>query len=119
MGASVQLFEFLVLAAAGQEWPLFAAAMAALCGVSRRAVRNMLDNYKFDAGWGLLYSASGMPGEQLPLFIEVLRTARKFLVENGEASSRALRQAVIQQALASPNLRGLKLPVELRTALLS
>ena len=114
-----QLFELSTVAAASQEWDIFAAVMAALCDVSVRSIRNMLDNAKFDSGWGILYGHSGMPGDLYPLFIEVLKVARKFFPNQNEPASRALRVAVMQQALSSPDLRGLKLPVELKAALLA
>jgi hypothetical protein len=117
--AALQLMEFIAITAASQEWEFFSAAMSAICDVSPRSVRNMLDNSKFDSGWTLLYGATGMPPYLLPLFTEILKIARKFTVESGDPASRALRLAVVQQALASPNLRGLRIPPELRAALLA
>jgi hypothetical protein len=117
--AGLQLLEFVALAAAGREWDLFAAAIAALGDVSVRSVRNMLDNAKFDSSWSVLYGTTGMPQDLLPLFLQILRTAGKFPREDSEPAGRASRLAVFQQALSSPTLRGLKVPPELKAALLS
>ena len=116
-GQSDQLFAFLCRAACEQEWLAFTAAFAALCGLKRRGVQNMLENYKFDAGWGLLYGSTGMPLELYPLFVEILKTSRRF---SGLATDpRTRRLAIIQQTLNSPTLRGFKIAAELRAALLA
>jgi hypothetical protein len=118
-GAVPQLFEFCVVAAASQEWEIFAGAMAALCEVGVRSIRNMLDTAKFDSSWGILYGETAMPQELFPLFIEILKVARKCQPVEGEQPRRAQRIAVLQQTMASPDLRGLKLPPDLKAALLA
>lgn len=115
----LRLFELCALAAAAQEWEIFAGAMAALCDVSVRGIRNMVETAKFDSSWGILYGHTSMPAELFPLFIEVLKAARQFQPVTGESAARAQRLAVMQQALASPDLRRLKVPVDLKTALLA
>jgi hypothetical protein len=118
-GASLQLFEFCVIAAASQEWDTFTVVFAALCDVSVRSIRNMIETATFDSSWGILYGQTAMPPELLPLFIEILKVARKFQPGNGEQASRAQRLAILQQAMASRDLRGLLLPAELKAALLA
>jgi hypothetical protein len=116
-GQGDQLFAFLCVTAGEQEWLIFAAAIAALCALKRRGVQNMLENYRFDAGWSLLYGSTGMPADLYPLFVEILRTSRRFSGSTPEPRTRRL--AIIQQALNSPALRGLKIAAELRAILLA
>jgi len=118
-GAGNQLFELLALAMAMHDWGIFSAAVEALCDVNARAIKTMLENQKFDIGWTLLYGSTGMPRELMPLFVEILKVARQFELENGhKMAPKALRLAIIQHALASPALRRLQIPAELKTALL-
>jgi hypothetical protein len=117
--AGDQLFELLALAMATHDWGTFSAAMEALCEINARAIKTMLENQKFDIGWSLLYNGTGMPRDLLPLFLEILKVARQFETENGKApGTRAVRLAIIQQALASPTLRRLQIPAEIKTSLL-
>ena len=116
-GRGDQLFAFLCLTACEQEWLAFVASMAVLCGLKRRGVQNMLENYKFDSGWGLLYGSTGMPLELYPLFVEILRTSRRF--SGATTDPRARRLAIVQQALNSPALRGFKIASDLRATLLA
>lgn len=116
---SARLFELCTLAAAAQEWDIFAGAMAALCDVSVRGIRNMVETAKFDSSWSILYGQTSMPPDLFPLFIEVLKVARRFQPVKAEGPARAQRVAVLQQALASPDLRGLKVPADVRAALLA
>lgn len=118
-GAAMRLFEFCVIAAASQDWEIFASAMAALCDVSVRSIRNMAWTAKFDGSWAILYGQTGMPPELFPLFTEILKVARQFPQAAGEQPSRAQRLAVLQQAMGSPDLRLLKLPADLKAALLA
>ncbi|MHB1204218.1 MAG: hypothetical protein ACYCZX_01520 [Rhodospirillaceae bacterium] len=116
-GAAMRLFEFCAIAAASQDWEIFASAMAALCDVGMRAIRNMAGTARFDSSWAILYGQTGMPPELFPLFTEILKVVRQF--QHGEQPSRAQRLAVLQQAMGSPDLRLLKLPAELKAALLA
>jgi hypothetical protein len=116
---SMRLFELCTVAAAGQEWEIFAGAMAALCDVSVRSIRNMVETAKFDSSWSILYGQTSMSADLFPLFIEVLKVARRFQPVKGEGPARAQRLAVLQQALASPDLRRLKVPADVRAALLA
>jgi uncharacterized protein (DUF2336 family) len=111
-----QLFEFLCVAAAEQEWSLFTAAMADLCGLKQRGVRNILGNTKFEAGLSLLYGSTGLAPELYPLFVEILKTARR--LPGSSAEPRTRRTAIIQQVLSSAALRGVKVTADLRAALL-
>lgn len=115
----MQLFELCTVAAASQEWEIFAGAMAALCDVGARSIRNMVETAKFDSSWGILYGETSMPSELFPLFIEILKATRRFQPVSDEGAARAQRLAVLQQALASPDLRLLRVPPELRAALLA
>ena len=74
--AAQQLFELCAVAAAAQAWTIFTSTMAALCDVSARTIRNMVETAKFDSSWGILYGQTGMPTELYPLFIEILKSAR-------------------------------------------
>src|SRR5581483_5996131 len=87
-GQGEQLFAFLCVAAGEQQWLAFTGAIAGLCALKRRGVQNMLENYKFDAGWGLLYGSTGMPTELYPLFVEILRTSRRFSGSAAEPRTR-------------------------------
>jgi hypothetical protein len=116
-GHGEQLFAYLCVMAGEQEWPAFIAAIAALCALKRRGVQNMLENYKFDSGWALLYGSTGMPPDLYPLFVEILKTSRRF--QGTAAEPRTRRLAIIQQALNSPVLRRFKLAPELRAMLLA
>jgi hypothetical protein len=118
-GAILQLFEFCAIAAASQEWETFAVVFAALCDVGVRSIRNMVETAKFDSSWGILYSQTTMPPELLPLFIEILKAARKFQVADGDQPGRTQRLTVLTRAMASPDLRGLKLSPDLKAALLA
>ncbi len=118
-GASLQLFELCVVAAASQEWDIFTAAMAALCDVGVRSIRNMVETAKFDSSWGILYGQTAMPAVLFPLLIEVLKVARRFHPASDDGAVRAQRLAVLQQALSSPDLRLLKVPADLKAALLA
>ncbi len=117
--AAQQLFELCAVAVAAQEWTIFTGAMAALCDVGARSIRNMVETAKFDSSWGILYGQTGMPADLYPLFMEILKSARRFTLAEGQTASRVQRLAVLQQALASPDLRGLNLPPDLKAALLS
>ena len=118
-GAGNQLFELLALAMATHEWGTFSAVIEALCDVNARAIKTMLENQKFDIGWTLLYGSTGMPRDLMPLFVEILKVARQFELENGQKMApKALRLAIIQQALASPALRRMQTPADLKAALL-
>ena len=118
-GAGNQLFELLALAMATHGWGTFSAVIEALCDVNARAIKTMLENQKFDVGWTLLYGSTGMPREVMPLFVEILKVARQFELENGhKMTPKALRLAIIQQALASPALRRMQIPADLKAALL-
>ena len=117
--ATAQLFEFCALAAAAQHWDIFTSAMAALCDVGVRAVRNMVETAKFDSSWSILYGQTTMPPDLFPLFIEILKVARTFQPVEGEPANRTQRLTVLQQAMTNPDLRGLKLPAELKAALLA
>lgn len=118
-GDGNQLFELLVLAMATHDWGTFSAVIEALCDVNARAIKTMLENQKFDIGWTLLYGSTGMPRELMPLFVEILKVARQFEQENGhKLAPKALRLAIIQQALASPALRRMQTPADLKAALL-
>ena len=118
-GAIQQLFELCAVAAVSQDWEIFAAVMAALCDVGVRSIRNMVEAGKFDSSWGILYSQTTLPGDLLPLFIEILKVARKFQPVENDHTARAQRLAILQQAITSPDLRGLKLPSDLKAALLA
>ena len=118
-GNGNQLFELLALAMATHDWGIFSAVIEALCDVNARAIKTMLENQKFDIGWTLLYGSTGMPRELMPLFVEILKVARQFELENGhKMAPKALRLAIIQQALASPALRRMQTPPDLKAALL-
>jgi hypothetical protein len=118
-GAGAQLFEMLALTMAMHDWGTFSAAMEVLCEINARAIKTMLENQKFDIGWSLLYNGTGMPRDMLPLFLEILKTARTFETEDAKAAgNRAVRLAIIQQALASPSLRRLPISPEFKAALL-
>ncbi|MBX7200409.1 MAG: hypothetical protein K1X51_13670 [Rhodospirillaceae bacterium] len=118
-GSSRQLFELCTVAAASQEWEIFAGAMAALCDVGARSIRNMVETAKFDSSWGILYGLTSMPADLFPLFIEVLKVARRFQPAADERAARAQRLAVLQQALSSPDLQLLTVPAEFEAALLA
>ena len=118
-GASMQLFEFCAVAIASQDWEIFAPAMATLCDVSVRSIRNMTGTAKFDGSWAILYGQTGMAPELFPLFTEILRVVRQFQPTAGEQPSGAQRLAVLQQAMGSPDLRLLKVPADLKAALLA
>lgn len=118
-GAAWQLFELCVVAAASDEWETFAGAMAALCDVSVRSIRNMVETAKYDSSWAILYGQTSMTPALFPLFIEVLKAARQFPPASDETAARARRLAVLQRALASPDIRLLKVPAELKAALLA
>jgi hypothetical protein len=118
-GTLLRLFEFCVIAAAAQEWDIFAAIFAALCDVGVRSIRNMAETATFDSSWSILYGQTAMPPDLLPLFMEILKVARKFQPAGGEHASRAQRLAILQQAMASRDLRGLVLPADLKAALLA
>lgn len=118
-GAALQLFELCAVAAASHDWDVFAGAIAALCDVSVRSIRNMVETAQFDGSWAILYAQTSMPADLFPLFTEVLKAARRFPPVSDESAARAQRLAVLQQALASPDLRLLKVPAELKAALLA
>ena len=118
-GTSWQLFKLCTIAAASQEWEIFAEAMATVCDVGVRSIRNMVETAKFDSSWSILYSQTTMPAELFPLFIEILKVARRFQPIGGERATRAQRLAALQQALSSPDLRLLKVPAEFKAALLA
>lgn len=116
-GAVQPFFELCAGAAASHDWSIFNSAMAALCDVGLRSICNMVETAKFDSGWAILYGQTGMPAEFYPLFTEFLKSARKIQLDG--PATRAQRRAVLQHAMASPDLRGLKLPADLKAALLS
>ncbi len=118
-GAAPQLFELCTVAAASQEWDIFAAAMAALGDVSVRSIRNMVEAAKFDSSWGILYGRAAMPAGLFPLLIEVLKAAQRLPPAADEGARHARRLAVMQQALSSPDLRLLDVAADVKAALLA
>src|SRR5688572_17450105 len=74
---ALHLFEYLAVAAAIGDWAVFTASLEALCDMSSRGIRTVLDGEGFDTGWVLLYAGTGMPNDLFPLFVEVVRLARE------------------------------------------